>query len=249
MMKFALSGQTMSSIIQRLMKFGVDVNRILTPRTRGPKATKVHQGHLLDAALAVFAREGLRGASIRAIAREAGCDPSMLYYHFQGKEGMFEALLERSIGPVVTELLALKDPKDPRSVAERLWGVICIYHRHLGESEGLRGLLRGEIIRGAEGIRESITKRVFPALGAIADLIRFGIERGDIRPDTAPLFATFFLARMELEILDLIPVLGPRVAGIPADQALPMAERAWFRLFWRGIATRPEEPLPFLNES
>ena len=65
---------------------------------------------------------------------------------------------------------------------------------------------------------------------------------------TGPLLATFFLARMELEILDLIPVLAPRVAGIPADQAIPMAEHAWFRLFWRGIATRPDEPLPFLSE-
>lgn len=217
-------------------------------RPRGPKATKVHQEHILDAAQAVFAREGIQGASIRAIAREVGCDPSLLYYHFQGKEGMFEALLDRTFGPVVTELSALGDAQDPRTVAERLWRVIRIYHEHLGENAGLRGLVRGEILRGADGIQESITHRVLPALGAIGRLITLGIERGELREDTQPLFATFFLARMELEILDLIPVLAPRVAGIPGEQALQMAERAWFRLFWRGIAARPDEALPFLNE-
>jgi len=27
---------------------------------------------------------------------------------------------------------------------------------------------------------------------------------------------------------------------------VPMAERAWFEVFWRGIAARPADPLPFL---
>lgn len=222
------------------------MNRTLPGRTRGPKVSKVLQDHLLDAAQIVFAQEGIRGASLRAIAREAGCDPSMIYYHFQGKEGMFEALLDRTIGPVVADLMALANPQDPRSVAERLWRVICIYHAHLGKSDGLRGLVRGEIVRGAEGIQESITRRVFPTLEAIAGLVKLGIDRDEIRADTPPLLATFFLARMELEILDLIPVLGPRLAGTPAEKALPMAEQAWFRLFWRGIARRPDEALPFL---
>jgi len=217
-------------------------------RSRGPKATKIHLEHILDAAQTVFAKQGVQGASIRAIAREAGCDPALIYYHFQGKEGMFEAILDRSFGPVVAELSALADPQDPRSIAERLWAVIGIYHEHLAENAGLRGVVRGEIVRGADGIQESITKRVFPALGAITRLVALGMERSEIRSDTPPIFVTFFLARMELEILDLVPVMGPRIAGIPGEIALPMAERAWFRLFWRGIATRPDEPLPFLNE-
>jgi hypothetical protein len=28
---------------------------------------------------------------------------------------------------------------------------------------------------------------------------------------------------------------------------MSVVERAWFEVFWRGIASRPEEPLPFLN--
>lgn len=218
------------------------------PRSRGPKATRVDPEVILDAAQKIFARDGLRGGSIRPIAVEAGCDPALIYYHFQSKEGLFQALLERTIGPVVADLLALNKPKDPRSVAERLWLVIRIYNAHLAGSAGMRGLVRGEILLGAKGIQETIMQRILPALEAISSLIRLGIKRGEIREDTPPLFATFFLARLELEILDLIPVLGPRVAKIPAELAVPMAERAWFRLFWRGIATQPDEALSFLNE-
>lgn len=218
------------------------------PRVRGPKAVKVQQQDLLDAALAVFASEGVRGASVRAIAREGGCDPSLLYYHFQSKEGMFEAILDRAISPVAQDLARLCGPGDTRKVAERLWEVSRIYRAHLGENPGLRGLLRGEIARGGEGIQKSIAHRIQPMFEAISRLIVLGIQRGDIRSDTSPLFATFFLVRMELEILDLVPIMAPRLAGVPGELAVPMAERAWFQLFWRGIATRPEEALPFLPE-
>lgn len=217
-----------------------------SPRPRGPKATKVDPDHLLNAAQAVFAQEGLQAASLRAIARQAGCDPALIYYHFQDKEAMFEALLDRTIGPLAMELSTLSDPKDPRTVAERFWEVICIYHSRLGSNAGMRGLVRGEIVRGGEGIRENIAKRVLPALGAIGRLIALGIERGEIREDTPPQLATFFMIRMELEILDLIPIMAKHISGIPGDQAVSMAERAWFRLFWRGIASRPDEALPFL---
>jgi len=217
----------------------------LTPR-RGPKATKISLEHILDSAQTVFAREGVQGSSIRAIAREATCDPALIYYHFPNKEGLLEALLDRTIVPVAAEISALGDPQDTRGVAERLWQVTRIYHAHLGGSSGMRGLVRGEIVRGGEGIQESIGKRIQPMFEAISRLIGLGIQRGDIRPDASPLFATFFLARMELEILDLVPIMAPRIAGVPADIAVPLAEATWFRLFWRGIATRPDEALPFL---
>jgi len=216
------------------------------PPRRGPKTTKISLEHILDAAQSVFAREGVQGSSIRAIAREAKCDPALIYYHFPNKEGLLEALLDRTIGPVVAEISALGDPQDTRRVAERLWQVTRIYHTHLGGSSGMRGLVRGEIVRGGEGIQESIARRIQPMLEGISRLIGLGIQRGDIRPDISPLFSTFFLARMELEILDLIPIMAPRIVGIPGDLAVPLAEQAWFRLFWRGIATRPEEALPFL---
>ncbi|MGE0845219.1 MAG: TetR family transcriptional regulator [Flavobacteriaceae bacterium] len=52
---------------------------------------------ILDAARRVFEREGLEGASLRAIAAEAGYTPAALYFHFDSKEAVYADLLTQSI--------------------------------------------------------------------------------------------------------------------------------------------------------
>ena len=49
---------------------------------------------ILAAARKIFAQEGLEGASLRAIAQEAGYTPAALYFHFASKEAVYAALLE-----------------------------------------------------------------------------------------------------------------------------------------------------------
>jgi len=52
---------------------------------------------LLDGAEAVFARSGFHGASVEAIAREAGATTGALYSNFASKEDLFLALFEERI--------------------------------------------------------------------------------------------------------------------------------------------------------
>ncbi|HXP36279.1 MAG TPA: TetR/AcrR family transcriptional regulator [Solirubrobacteraceae bacterium] len=52
---------------------------------------------LLDGAEAVFARAGFHGASVDAIAREAGATTGALYSNFASKEELFLALFEERI--------------------------------------------------------------------------------------------------------------------------------------------------------
>lgn len=59
---------------------------------------------LLEAARAVFARSGYDGATVRAIAGEAGVDAAMVNHWFGNKEGLFaQAILELPFDP--TELI------------------------------------------------------------------------------------------------------------------------------------------------
>jgi AcrR family transcriptional regulator len=201
---------------------------------------------ILDAAQAVFSREGLRAASLRAIAREAGCDPALIYYHFDSKEAMFTALLDRRIPPLIEDLHRLADPADARPMPLRLWEVLGIYHRRLGADPGLRSLVRGEIVKGAEGIQDLIQAKVLGAALHVRALLEQGVARGEIRPDLPALLSTFFLVRLQLEILDLLPVIGARVMGVAPEVAVAEGERAWMQIFWRGIAADPLAPLPDL---
>ena len=66
---------------------------------------------ILDAALAVLAREGIAGVSMRAVAREADVAVGLANYHFDNKTELICAAL-RAIGDKDVELVA-GDPAKP----------------------------------------------------------------------------------------------------------------------------------------
>ncbi len=74
------------------------------------------------------------------------------------------------------------------------------------------------------------------------------MARGELRADLSPLLVTFFLVKMQLEILDVLPVVLPRLMALPPDEAVRTGMKAWFDLFWRGIALDPSAPLPPLPD-
>ncbi len=67
---------------------------------------------ILDATLAVLARDGVAGVSMRAVAREAGVALGLANYHFDGKTALISAALER-IGEKDLELVAAADGMAP----------------------------------------------------------------------------------------------------------------------------------------
>jgi AcrR family transcriptional regulator len=208
----------------------------------------VDPDHLLDAAQAVFAEEGLRAASLRAIARRAGCDPSLIYYHFASKETLFAALLQRRFPQLLEEVKQLADPEDRRPTAERLWGVLRTFHRHLKDDPGIRSMIRGELVRGVEGLAELIEAEIRPIALSVRSIVEQGIQRRELRPDLQPMLVTFFLVRMQVEILDLLPAVLPRLMQVAPEPTVATGMRAWFDLFWRGVALDPSLPLPALSD-
>jgi AcrR family transcriptional regulator len=85
--------------------------------------TEAKRTLILEAALRVFARDGLRGAGIRAIAKEAGYAPGAIYAYFPSKEHIYGAALRESLTRLraATEAAAsgIDDPA-PRYVAAGL---------------------------------------------------------------------------------------------------------------------------------
>lgn len=210
------------------------------------KTVKLDRAALLAAAQRIFAQAGLEGASMRAIAREAGCDVSLIYYYFENKEAIFTALLDARIPPLVREVRRLANPRDPRPTAEKLWTIIQVFHSHADDS-GFRSMVRGQIGKG-DGISELLARKLIPAQVAMRAIVRRGLRRGELRPGLHPLLVLTFLIRMEAELLDLVPAFARMFSDLDPDQALLMAERTWFEVFWRGVATDPLIPLPFLPE-
>ncbi|GAN76472.1 TetR/AcrR family transcriptional regulator [Acidisphaera rubrifaciens] len=61
---------------------------------------------ILDAARRVFEADGLDGASLRAIAAEAGYTPPALYFHFTSKEDLYAAVLHASLARLGSDVAA-----------------------------------------------------------------------------------------------------------------------------------------------
>jgi AcrR family transcriptional regulator len=58
-------------------------------------STTSRRDRLVDAALTVFAQEGVDGASIKKIGRAAGVAPALIYHYFESKEALLAAVVER----------------------------------------------------------------------------------------------------------------------------------------------------------
>ena len=71
--------------------------RQVTGRPRRGERRLITRAQLLDAAERVFARDGLRGASVDKIALEAGYSTGAVYSNFKGKEDLFLTLIEERV--------------------------------------------------------------------------------------------------------------------------------------------------------
>ncbi len=64
-------------------------------KPRQVRDAEVTKKQILDAAEAEFARNGLSGARTEAIAKGAGVTTAMIYYYFESKEGLYQAVMQR----------------------------------------------------------------------------------------------------------------------------------------------------------
>lgn len=100
---------------------------------------------LLDAALVVFAREGYTGASMEAVAVEAGTSKPTLYKHYPSKEALFTAMMRARRD----DLMLAIEPGDPAAMVAQLHGFAWAYARTVMRPEmlALARLIIGEAQR------------------------------------------------------------------------------------------------------
>src|SRR5215470_9008440 len=76
-----------------------------------------------------FLREGVDGASLRAIAKDARTSIGMVYYYFPSKDDLFLAVVEEVYERVLASLArALADDVPVSARIERLYRVLGAFH-------------------------------------------------------------------------------------------------------------------------
>ncbi|MEV5594730.1 TetR family transcriptional regulator [Streptomyces sp. NPDC052496] len=125
-----------------------------------PRRSDATRAAILDAARDRFAADGYERATIRAIARDAGIDPSMVMRYYGNKAGLFAAASE----------IDLRLP-DLASVPREQLGALLVEHfldRWEGD-ETLTGMVRVAVTNeaGAERLRGVFADQIRPALAAV----------------------------------------------------------------------------------
>ncbi len=85
----------------------------LPVRGRLPAHRPSRRQLIITAAVRVFASKGFDEASIQDIAAEAQVVPTAVYYHFSGKEELFDVALRRVVGATNAVVAAARSDDEP----------------------------------------------------------------------------------------------------------------------------------------
>ena len=83
-----------------------------SPAGWGGAINETRRDLILRAARDEFIDKGLEGASMRSIARQAGCTTGAIYPQFVSKEAIYAALLAQSLALLDAQVAAAVDPAD-----------------------------------------------------------------------------------------------------------------------------------------
>jgi AcrR family transcriptional regulator len=169
---------------------------------------------LLSAARNLFLRYGFRSVSSRQVAAAAGVNPAMIHYYFDGKEGLYRAMLESAIAPIVSRLQAMLG--EPRSAD--VDGLVRTYMQVLAANPWIPGLIVREVLTPDGSFRQAFVRdfagRFAPML---RNIIGREIERGRLRGDLDPSLTVVSILGLALFPFISLPVTT-RVLGIDASE-------------------------------
>jgi len=169
----------------------------MQPLPQGARRRPPARQLLLKAAARVFARDGLEGATTRAISREAGVNEVTLFRNFGTKEHLLEAVVGSKFGPRAEPVATTK-----LSLAKDLEAFALRYETLLVANLPLVRAVIGEIHRHALCQHEALRGIFWPMrtalVGRIAEAAKHGEVRRGVNPSVAAdLFAgTIFSAVM-----------------------------------------------------
>ena len=134
---------------------------------------------ILAAAGRIFAKSGLAGARTDAIAAAAGVNKALLYYYFQSKERLYEAVVEdhfREFNRRALEVLTAPGP-----VRAVLLQYVSLHFDFISARHQFAPLFQQVTMTGGKFLERLIRKYFAPRSQALGKLIERGMRNGEFR--------------------------------------------------------------------
>jgi AcrR family transcriptional regulator len=142
---------------------------------------------LVKAARAHFLECGVEGASLRAIARNAGTSLGMVTYYFPTKEALFTAVVEPVYASLVADLRRAIEAAPSTSVAGRIEALYARLATLSHEEQAVVRIVVREALGPSPRIAELFARLMRGHAALIAALVSEGAASGEVRTDLPPL--------------------------------------------------------------
>lgn len=145
---------------------------------------------LLAAGMKVFAKMGFDGATIRQIADEAGVNVSLVSYYFQGKEGLFRAVVEPfAHSRLETAKRILQKPISREEFRVRLEMFIAEILRCHKEQPEIIQIINREFELGIPGARDIFEATFLEIFKRLCRFFREALDAGFLKKNVDPSIA------------------------------------------------------------
>lgn len=152
---------------------------------------------ILEAAVRLFAEQGYHSTSMDDLVAESGLSKGSLYWHFDSKDDIILAVLERVFDRELYHLEALLDAEGP--AADRLRALALLTADDIASQRKLLALvfesysLTARRPAAGQAIRDYLAR--YQRL--LSQMISAGQEQGDLRPGDSSAMATAIIASFE----------------------------------------------------
>src|SRR5580704_156826 len=155
-----------------------------TPRLGARGQPEESRAAILKAAVAEFAEHGIAGARTDAIARAAQVNKALLYYYFEDKDALYEAVLDHVFSGLRARVMpVLTSQLSPR---QKMLDYLGTYFDYIAANPRFPRVVQAEWMRsGAKGSlpMQRVAKEYFrPIFVKLVEVLREGVEAGEFRP-------------------------------------------------------------------
>jgi AcrR family transcriptional regulator len=171
---------------------------------------------LLDAASEVFSEQGFEGARVEKIAVRAAVNKAMIYYHFRGKRGLYQAVLLRHFGPMRDSLRAISAGASAHERLARFYGTLA---RHMLQHPALPRMMIREVLAGGQHMEDETARTFLGILSFVREALEEGARGGAFRAVDPVLFHFATIGPVLLHSIS--EALRARLDAVAEDRALP----------------------------
>lgn len=147
-------------------------------RTRTRIQAKNEQ-RIVTAALDVFSTHGFRGATVDAIAAEAGMSKANVLYYFRRKQDIYEAVLADTLSTWLDPLVDLDPDGDP---IDEIWRYAEAKLALARQSPHASRLFANEVLQGAPVLRGYLENDLADRVKVVCKTLQAWIDEGRLAP-------------------------------------------------------------------